>query len=307
MDVTHWLRPDAPTSADRLFCHVYGRSGRSSDQFVPGWPYSFVAALESGRTSWPQILAALCLGSADDVAEVTAAQVRRVAEDVIDMGRCQAGDREILIVLDAGYDAPHLAHLLEELPVEILGRMRTGRVTRKLGPVAMDLTATGGRPPKQGKEFRFAKPDTCGGPDAATIRITDRYSTVRTMAWDRIHPRLTTRSARTSPATVAPSIRDPVRVSGSTHGVRVDREPILLRLRVSVDRLPPPHPPVAGRGGHPWCAPRATALQCVRMPCRRRSIRAGARPGCCSVSAMTLMPPRAMRTSCASTCDRVTF
>jgi hypothetical protein len=54
VDVTHWLRPDAPTSADRLFCHVYGRSGRSSDQFVPGWPYSFVAALESGRTSWSQ-------------------------------------------------------------------------------------------------------------------------------------------------------------------------------------------------------------------------------------------------------------
>ena len=31
VDVTHWLRPDAPTSADRLFCHVYGRSGRSSE------------------------------------------------------------------------------------------------------------------------------------------------------------------------------------------------------------------------------------------------------------------------------------
>ncbi|MEY9992048.1 hypothetical protein ABIE67_004080 [Streptomyces sp. V4I8] len=87
VDVTHWLRPDAPTSPDRLFCHVYGRSGRSSDQFVPGWPYSFVAALESGRTSWCQILDALRLGPADDVAEVTAAQVRRVGEDLIDMGR----------------------------------------------------------------------------------------------------------------------------------------------------------------------------------------------------------------------------
>lgn len=62
VDVTHWLRPDAPTSADRLFCHVYGRSGRSSDQFVPGWPSSFVAALEAGRTSWCQILDALRLG-----------------------------------------------------------------------------------------------------------------------------------------------------------------------------------------------------------------------------------------------------
>ena len=25
VDVSPWLRPDAPTSADRLFCHVYGR------------------------------------------------------------------------------------------------------------------------------------------------------------------------------------------------------------------------------------------------------------------------------------------
>lgn len=35
-DVSHWLRPDAPTSDERLFCHVYGRGDRSSDQFVPG-------------------------------------------------------------------------------------------------------------------------------------------------------------------------------------------------------------------------------------------------------------------------------
>lgn len=45
VDVSNWLRPDAPTSPDLLFCHVYGR-GRSADQMIPGWPYSFVAALE---------------------------------------------------------------------------------------------------------------------------------------------------------------------------------------------------------------------------------------------------------------------
>ncbi|MDX3246497.1 transposase [Streptomyces sp. ME18-1-4] len=31
VDVSNWLRPEAQTSAERLFCHVYGRSGRSSD------------------------------------------------------------------------------------------------------------------------------------------------------------------------------------------------------------------------------------------------------------------------------------
>ena len=51
VDVSNWLRPDAETSPDRLFCHVYGR-GKGQAQMIPGWPYSFVAALEPGRTSW---------------------------------------------------------------------------------------------------------------------------------------------------------------------------------------------------------------------------------------------------------------
>jgi hypothetical protein len=75
---------------------------------IPGWPYSFVAALEGGRTSWCQLLDAVQLGPEDDVAEVTAAQVRRVVEDLIDMGRWRIGDRGILVV----FDAPRMAHLL---------------------------------------------------------------------------------------------------------------------------------------------------------------------------------------------------
>lgn len=194
VDVTHWLRPDAPTSADRLFCHVYGRSGRSSDQFVPGWPYSFVAALESGRTSWCQILDALRLGPADDVAEATAAQVRRVVADLIEMGRWKPGDRDILVVFDAGRRSAH-GDLLAGLPVEVLGGMRTDRVMRKPVPAPWLSPPQGGRPPKHGKEFRFAKPDSWGDPNAETVQVTDRYGTARVMAWDRIHPRLTTRSA----------------------------------------------------------------------------------------------------------------
>ena len=71
IDVSAWLRPDAATSPDRLFCHVYGR-GRNKDQLIPGWPYSFVAALEPGRTSWTQVLDAVRLGRDDDLAWVTA-------------------------------------------------------------------------------------------------------------------------------------------------------------------------------------------------------------------------------------------
>lgn len=37
VDVSNWLRPDANTSPDRLFCHTYGR-GRGSAWMIPGWP-----------------------------------------------------------------------------------------------------------------------------------------------------------------------------------------------------------------------------------------------------------------------------
>ena len=55
--------------------------------------------------------------------------------------------------------------------------------------------SAGWSPTSHGKEFRFAKPDTWGEPDAATVQATDRYGTAHVMAWDRVHPRLTTRSA----------------------------------------------------------------------------------------------------------------
>ncbi len=35
VDVSSWLRPDAPCSAERLFCHVYGRA-KTASQFIPG-------------------------------------------------------------------------------------------------------------------------------------------------------------------------------------------------------------------------------------------------------------------------------
>jgi hypothetical protein len=42
VDVSPWFRSDAPCSAERLSCHVYGRA-KSASQFIPGWPCSFVA------------------------------------------------------------------------------------------------------------------------------------------------------------------------------------------------------------------------------------------------------------------------
>src|SRR6266478_2393505 len=53
-DVSNWLRPGAATSPERLFCHVYGR-GKGQAQMIPGWPYSVIEAMETGRTSWTAV------------------------------------------------------------------------------------------------------------------------------------------------------------------------------------------------------------------------------------------------------------
>jgi hypothetical protein len=191
VDVSPWLRSDAATSSDRLFCHVHGR-GKGQAQMIPGWPYSFVVALETGRTSWTAILDAQRLGQCDDATEVTAAQVRGVIEQIQAAGQHQPGDPDILIVFDAGYDITRLTHLLTGLPVELLGRIRSDRVMHFPAP---PQTGTVGRPAKHGPQFSLADPSTHPQPDAATTSDTSRYGTAHTSAWHRLHPRLTSRGA----------------------------------------------------------------------------------------------------------------
>lgn len=60
VDVSPWLRPDAATCPDRSFCHTY-RRGTAKHQMMLGCPYSVVAALETGRTSWTALLDAIRL------------------------------------------------------------------------------------------------------------------------------------------------------------------------------------------------------------------------------------------------------
>ncbi|WP_406054124.1 transposase [Streptomyces sp. NBC_01077] len=192
VDVSNWLRPDAPTSDNRLFCHVYARGDRGKDQFIPGWPYSFVAALETGRTSWCRLLDAQRLGPADEATLVTAAQLREVVRRLAHAGHWKPGDPEILIVMDAGYDVTYLSHALRDLPVVLLGRLRSDRVMlRDPGPTRSG--PKGGRPGRHGSVLTFAKPDTWHQPDITTATNTTHYGKAETMAWNRMHPRLTHR------------------------------------------------------------------------------------------------------------------
>lgn len=193
VDVSPWFRSDAPCSAERLFCHVYGRA-KSASQFIPGWPHSFVAVLEPGRTFWTTIVDVDRLGPVDDATAVTAAQLRDVVERLIAAGQWVSGDPEIVIVGDAGYDITRLSWVLRDLPVELVGRVRSDRVMRLPKPPRV-YDPQGGRPPKHGPEFRFNTPETWPEPSVVTAADTTNYGKAQTQAWDRVHPRLTRRSA----------------------------------------------------------------------------------------------------------------
>lgn|SRR5512144_1403556 len=167
VDVSPWLRPDAETSPDRLFCRVHGRA-RGTSQMIPGWPYSIVAALQTGRTSWTAVLDAVRLGPADDVTTVTAAQVREVVQRLVEAGHWCRGDPAIEVVMDCGYDVTRLAFVLADLPVVLVGRLRSDRVM--LRPAPERLPATMGRPSRHGPVLDLDQPDTWPQPTMPPTR-----------------------------------------------------------------------------------------------------------------------------------------
>jgi hypothetical protein len=192
VDVSSWLRPGAATSPQRLFCHVYGR-GKGQAQMIPGWPYSVIAALEPGRTSWTAVLDAVRLGPGDDDIAVTAAQVRDVITRLAGAGHWREGDPAILVIFDAGYDLTRLAHLLTGLPVQVLGRLRSDRVMQLRAPPRQPHTR--GRPRKHGGQLALSDPATWPAPQTTTTTLTSRYGNAVAAAWDRVHARLTHRAA----------------------------------------------------------------------------------------------------------------
>ncbi|MGP3683245.1 transposase [Streptomyces sp. IBSNAI002] len=160
VDVSPWLRPDANTCADRAVCHTFGR-GEGKDQLVAGRPYSVVAAVAAGRTSWTAVPDAVRLPPGADAAALTTVQMRGVVERLIDAGQRKPGGPNILVVLAGGYDAPRIVHLLAGLPIEILGRLSSDRVMCRPAPIREESTSS--TPPEA------ARPDTAASSFSAGL------------------------------------------------------------------------------------------------------------------------------------------
>jgi hypothetical protein len=216
VDVSPWLRPGAVTSPDRAFCHVHGR-GRNASQMIPGWPYSFVVALEPGRSSWTAILDALRLSPDGDATEVTAGQVRDVVERLVEAGQWKEGDPFVVVAFDSGYDLPRLAWLLRDLPIQVLGRLRSTRTFYL--PAAARVPGQPGRTRRHGPELDLDEPTGHPDPGVTTVGDTPRYGKAFADAWDRCHPMLARRDGWAGHVGELPI------VEGTVIRLRVDRLP----------------------------------------------------------------------------------
>jgi DDE superfamily endonuclease len=188
VDVSNWLRPDAVTSGERLFCHVKGR-GKNAGQMIAGWPYSFAAALSPGASSWTVLLDAVRLGPADDQTAVTAAQIREVTGRLVAAGHWKDGDPYMIIALDAGYNSARLAWLLADLPVVLVVRVRADRVFYRRVP--SPPPGAPGRPGRHGPPVRCGDQATWRGAAVTGRADTARYGPGRVLAWHRVHQKLT--------------------------------------------------------------------------------------------------------------------
>lgn len=236
VDASNWLRPDAGTSPERSFCHTYPR-GRGQAQMIPGWTYSFVAALESGATSWTALLDVTRLRPGDDATLVTATQLRGVIAELRRAGHHRAGDPAILIVCDAGYDVHRLSWLLADLPVTWIGRVRSDRVF--YAPAGPRKGPTKGRPPRHGDRVVLRDPQTHpleADGTLHTVSDTTRYGRADAVAFSRMHPKLDARGGwaanRADDAGPLPIIEGTV-IGLSVEHLPGDRDPKPVWLWVS--------------------------------------------------------------------------
>jgi hypothetical protein len=174
-----------------------------------------IVALESGRSSWTALLDALRLRPDDDASEVTAGQIRDLVARLRTAGQWADGDPPVLVVCDAGYDVVRLAWLLADLPVQLVGRLRSDRVF-----FAPPRSGGGpGRPARHGAPLKLSEAATWPAPDAVSADVHPRYGNVAVQAWGGMHPRLARRGGWSSHAGALPI------VEGTLIHITVDRLP----------------------------------------------------------------------------------
>jgi DDE superfamily endonuclease len=189
VDVSAWPRPDAVTSPQLCHCYTTCRCD-GSRKTIPGWPFSFVAGLEWGATSWTALLDAVRIGPNEDATVLTVAQVAAVQARLATAGTLR-GRPATVVAFDSGYDLTRITYLADQqgLDVQVLGRVRADRVFYASAPPGR-RDARPGRPPRHGARFDLSQPATLPPPEQRLSAHSPRYGAVQVDAWHGLHQKL---------------------------------------------------------------------------------------------------------------------
>jgi DDE superfamily endonuclease len=111
-----------------------------------------------------------------------------VVARLIAAGHWADGDPAIVVAMDAGYNVTRLAHLLADLPVVLVARVRSDRVFWR--PAPPRAAGAAGRMPRHGTPVRCADPATWGGAAVQQEGQEARHGPVTVTAWQRVHQRV---------------------------------------------------------------------------------------------------------------------
>jgi hypothetical protein len=158
---------------------------------VAGWAYQFVAQLNFVRESWTAPVDVERVRPDQEANAVATEQIGEV------LGRSPAGGGVPLFVFDAGYDAVKLQRGLEEIPCQILLRLRAER--RFYGdPSLLGPPAHTGRPRRHGPKMKCSDPSTWPETSAEHVCEDAAHGTVRVRAFSKLHPKVQNHEGRGS-------------------------------------------------------------------------------------------------------------
>ena len=190
----------------------------------------------------------------------------------MDAGQQQDTDPEIVVVMDAGYDVVRLAWFLRDLPVILVGRLRSDRVF--YAPAGERRSPIKGRQPRHGAKLVLRDKFTPPAPVCSTQHDLERYGNTRAVAFARMHPKIDSRGGFKDHQGPLPV------VVGTLIGVEVERlpgnrDPKPLWLWASK-----PMPANAGEMDHWWsmCLRRFDLEHTFRF--LKQGLGGGPDPGC---------------------------
>ena len=174
IDASSIARPAAVTSADRTALHVHNLP-ECTKPVTSGWQFSTVVALSEPVSSWTYLLDQRRVPSQTTAIEVAEAQLRQMVPWL---------PKQVIVVLDRGYDATWLWCRWGALPINVLGRIKRNRCFYWMAPLP---TGKRGCPRKNGATLQPNDPATHGQADGTCNGMDAKGRPIEVTWWNRMH------------------------------------------------------------------------------------------------------------------------